>query len=322
MGFKQVVFEGTPEEVERQWLEARKGGIGGSDVAAVIGVSKYTSPLEVWLVKTGREDYPDLSSKQSVEWGSRLEPAVAGKFAELHPEYSVGAPGCMYVSDERPWAFASVDYVLEDADGERGVLEIKTAGLRSAGEWEGGVPDYYMAQVVHYLAVTCFSYAWVAVLIGGQEYREYFVERDEEDVKAISDAVDSFWNDFVMKDTMPQIVGSENESRALSRMFSEPGDVILPMLDSDVPQIVELEGLKASKKQLEDEIRKLESEVKAAIGDAAGIETETRRVKWVRTTYSKFDSKLLAKEHPEIASQYTSLAKRDGGLRITVKKGA
>lgn len=322
MAYRELKFEGTPGEVEAAWLEARKKGIGGSDVASIVGVSKYQSPLETWLVKTGREDSPDMSAKQSVEWGSRLEPVIAEKFAELHPEYSVEEPGCMFVSEERPWAFANVDRVLVGKDGEKGVLEIKTVGLRSSADWDEWVPNYYMTQVVHYLAVTGFSFAWVAVLIGGQEYREYEVKRDEEDVKAISDAVDSFWNDFVMKDIMPQVIGSESESRALSRMFDEPSDVMLCMLDDELPQLEMLEKQKELKKGVEEQIRFYENEVKAAIGDAAGIETETRRVKWVRSTYSKLDTKLLSAEHPEIVSEYTVAAKRDGGLRISKKKGA
>ena len=320
--YKEVAFDGTHDEVERQWLEARKKGVGGSDVAAIMGVSKYSSPLEVWLVKTGREETPDISWKQSVEWGRRLEPTIAEKFAEEHPELKVEEPGCMFVSNDRPWAVASVDRVLEREDGAKGVLEVKTVGLRSAGDWEDWVPDYYMTQVVHYLAVTGFSFAWVAVLIGGQEYREYFVERDEEDVKAVSDAVDAFWNDFVIKDTIPQIVGSDGESQALSRMFSEPSDEMLQMLDEDLPQLELVDKYKAVKKDAEEQIKLYENEIKAYIGGKAGIETETRRIKWVRSSYSKLDTKKLKEEEPEIAERYSVEAKRDGGLRVSKKKGA
>ena len=322
MGYREIAFDGTPEEVDRQWLEARKKGVGGSDVAAVMGISKYSSPLEVWLVKTGREESPDLSWKQAVEWGTRLEPVVVEKFEELHPELKVTEPGCMFASEERPWAVASVDRVLEDVKGCKGILEVKTAGARSAGDWDSGVPDYYMTQVVHYLSVTGFSYAWVAVLIGGQEYKEFLVERDEDDVKAVSDAVDAFWNGFVMKDIIPQLTGSENDSRALSRMFSEPSDVMLPMLDEDLPELDEIERYKERKSELEAEIKKYENEIKAKIGGAAGIETETKRVKWVRSEYMKLDTKRLKEEKPEVIAEFSSPAKRDGGLRVSKKKGA
>lgn len=322
MAFRKVKFEGSEDDVERQWLEARKKGIGGSDVAAIVGVSKYSSPLDMWLVKTGRAESPDLSAKQAVEWGTRLEPLVADKFSEMHPELAVEKPECMFVSEERPWAVASVDRVVWDEDGRDGILEIKTVGLRASKDWESGVPDYYMTQVVHYLAVTGFSYAWVAVLIGGQEYREYRIERDEEDVKAVSDAVDSFWNDYVIKDVMPGIVGSEDESRALSAMFSDRSDEMLVMLDDEVPQLDDIVRLKADKKKIDAEIKKAENEVKSIIGDAAGIETESRVVKWIRSTYSRLDTKALSAEMPDIVAKYSTEVKRDGGVRITDRKEA
>ena len=322
MTYMEIRFEGTEKEIDALWRAERKNGIGGSEAAAVMGISKYTSPLEIWLIKTGREEQQDISWKESVEWGSRLEPTVAEKFAEEHPELVVEEPGCMFASVERPWAFASVDRVLEDGEGRRGILEIKTAGSRSSGDWDEWVPDYYMAQVDHYLAVTGFEYAWVAVLIGGQEYREYKIDRDEDDINAVSDAVDAFWNEYVEKDIMPQVVGSESESRALSRMFSEPSGEMLQMLDADLPELEALEAAKAAKKEAEEQAKKIENEIKAKIGDASGIETETARVKWVRSEYSKLDTKKLKEEKPEIVAEYSSPAKRDGGLRITKKKGA
>lgn len=56
--YREIRFRGTPEEVNAQWVEARRNGIGGSDVASIMGLNKFSSPLSVWLVKTGREDPP------------------------------------------------------------------------------------------------------------------------------------------------------------------------------------------------------------------------------------------------------------------------
>ena len=78
-----------PKRLNKQWVEARKNGIGGSDVASIMGINKYSSPLSVWLIKTGREPSPDLSGNQAAEWGNRLEDVVADKFAEEHPELKV-----------------------------------------------------------------------------------------------------------------------------------------------------------------------------------------------------------------------------------------
>ena len=70
--YTTVRFYGTDEEINAQWVKARKSGVGGSDGAAIMGLNKYSSPLEVWLVKTGKQPSPDLSGNQAVEWGNIL----------------------------------------------------------------------------------------------------------------------------------------------------------------------------------------------------------------------------------------------------------
>lgn len=320
--YREVRFEGAPEEVSAAWAERRKSGIGGSDLAAVMGLSAYTSPLDVWLVKTGRVESPDLSAKEAVYWGNVLEDVVARRFAELHPELAVKRRNATLVSKPRPWAFANLDRTVKDREGRMGVLEIKTAGARRASDWEDGVPDYYMAQVVHYLGVTGWDYAWVAVLIGGQEYREYRIDRDEEDVAAAVAAADAFWHDFVVADVMPAMTGLKGEGAALAAMHADPSDEMIPMLDEDVDAFGDLAGVKAGIARLEKEKRAIESAIKARVGDARGIETPTRRITWSRTSRKTFDRKAFDEAHPGMAGQYMKTSTADGGIRVSVKKGA
>lgn len=273
-------YEEVRYATDEEWRRARLDGVGGSDVAAIMGLNKWRSPLEVWLEKTGRAEPPDLSGKQSVEWGVRLEPLIAAKFAECHPEMRVRRKNCTMVSVARPWARANIDRELVGPLG-RGVLEIKSVGLRSADEWVYGVPPYYEAQIQHYLSVTGWRYSFCAVLIGGQDYREHFVPRDEDDIASIDRAVDGFWNGFVMTGTMPQMTGLGDEGNALASLHPV-GEEYLKLLDADMPELgerallnVELEGINSRK-------RELDSLIKAAIGDHRGIETESVRATWVR----------------------------------------
>lgn len=318
--YTEVRFEGTPEEVGAAWVEARKSGIGGSDLSAIMGINRYTSPLDVWLVKTGQADSPDLSGKEAVEWGNRLEDTVAAKFAENHPELQVKRRNAMLVSKERPWAFANLDRTVRDADGRMGVLEIKTCGSRRAADWDDGVPAYYLAQVTHYLGVTGWGYAWVAVLIGGQEYREYYVPRDEEDVSAAVEAADTFWRDFVLTGTMPALVGLPCESAALMGMHPDPSEEYIPALDGDIPAVDEVAAIKSEISALESRKRVLEGSIKALIGDAKGIETPTRRITWVRSTRSSFDRAAFEEAHPGLLAEYVRTSRTDGGLRVSGKK--
>ena len=144
-------FDAYKMESDDEWLGFRTKGVGGSDVAAIMGISAYRSPVEVWMEKTGRKQPADLSDKEAVEWGNRLESIIRNKFAEMHPEFIVSESGVTFVSRKRPWAHANLDGMVRDANGDWGVLEIKTVGKNREGDWAEGVPDYYMTQVTHYL---------------------------------------------------------------------------------------------------------------------------------------------------------------------------
>jgi len=301
-------------KTDEEWREARRHGIGGSDVAAIMGINPWKSPLEVWLEKTGRADPPDLSGKQSVEWGNRLEAAVADRFAEAHPELKVLRKNCTMISKDRPWAIANIDRELR-GDG-RGILEIKTVGLRSEGLWVYGPPEHYLAQVQHYLSVTGWDFAWVACLIGGQEYREYPIRRDEEDIAAIDRAVDGFWNGYVVPGVMPAMTGGGGEAKALLDLHPE-GEGYVPVLDADLPILGERIALGAEKKSLDARIKAIDNELRSLIGDAKGIESESVRCTWVRSRAKKFDEKRLKEERPEIYECYEEEYDRDGGMRLS-----
>lgn len=320
--YTEIRFFGTPEEINKQWVEARKNGIGGSDVASIMGLNKYSSPLNVWLIKTGREESPDLSDNQAVEWGNRLEDVVADKFADEHPELQVRRRNATMVSIKRPWAFANIDRWVTDGKGNVGILEVKTVGMRRAADWDNGVPLYYLTQVMHYMSVTGYQYAWVAVLIGGQEFREYYIERDEQDIQAINDAVDTFWRDFVETDTAPALIGNDPEASALLSQHSDPSTEFISMLDEDVSMLDELQEIKDQMDDLKHRKTLIENQIKDLIGDNKGIETETKRITWVRSTRSSFDKKAFDAAHPGITNDYMKTSVTNGGIRISVKKGA
>lgn len=320
--YREIRFTGTPEEINKQWVEARKNGIGGSDVASIMGLNKYSSPLNVWLVKTGREESPDLSDNQAVEWGNRLEDVVADKFADEHPELQVRRRNATMVSIKRPWAFANIDRWVTDGKGNVGILEVKTVGMRRAADWDNGVPLYYLTQVTHYMSVTGYQYAWVAVLIGGQEFREYYIERDEQDIQAINDAVDTFWRDFVETDTAPALIGNDPEANALLSQHSDPSQEFITMLDEDASMLDELQEIKDQMDDLKHRKTLIENTIKDLIGDNRGIETETKRITWVRSTRSSFDKKAFDAAHPGITNDYMKTSVTNGGLRISVKKGS
>jgi len=180
---------GTAVALDRaQWLKDRQTGIGGSDAAAVLGLSKWKTPLEVYMEKRGEAGGQD--DNESMLWGRALEPVIRQQYAERTGRV-VRVPQGILRHPEHNFMLANLDGVTDDGR----LLEIKTA--RSGQEWgEVGtdmVPQAYLIQVQHYLSVTALSVADVAVLIGGSDFRLYEVPADAELQEMIIDGEAAFW---------------------------------------------------------------------------------------------------------------------------------
>lgn len=312
-------FDAYKMESDDDWLDFRNRGVGGSDVAAIMGISAYKSPVEVWMEKTGRKQPADLSDKEAVEWGNRLESTIRDKFAEMHPEFIVSEGNATFVSKERPWAHANLDGMVRDANGDWGVLEIKTVGKNREGDWAEGVPDYYLTQVTHYLSVTGWKYAWVAALIGGQHYVEFKVMRDEEDIAMVESAVDTFWNDCVIGGALPQIVGGSTEASALLDLFgADSNEYVQPENVNHFDALVhDYQEAKACEKKYAEQAKRIANDLKATVGSAKGAISDVYKLTWVKSTTTRFDSKRFIAEHPELAKEYMVTSLTDRGVRVS-----
>lgn len=298
--FDTVRFVGGDED--EAWRDFRATGLGGSDIAAIMGISPFRTALDVWLEKTGRQAPQDISNVEAVYWGTVNEAAVADRWARDHPECVVRRINATLVG--RPdWKRANLDRLVVEG-GKPSVLEIKTASAFKAEEWDGGVPPYYLTQVTWYLAITGWDMAHVAVLIGGNDYREFDVPRDEEDIRAVTEAATDFWENYVAKDVMPQVVGADAPTLAGlipqdAEELATPADMTEADLLIATYQMAR-ERERVSKAQAEDAQAKL----CAIIGGASGIETDTARVTWTRGERRRFDSKRFRAENAELYDQY------------------
>lgn len=308
-----VAFDGVKCDSDEEWREFRRSGVGGSDVAAIMGLSPWRTPLQTWLQKTGRDDgEPD---SEAMYWGRAIETTVARRFAEEHPECVVRNVNATLVSRDESWMHANLDRMVVMPDGSPAVLEIKTASAFKADEWEDGVPPYYLTQVMWYLLVTGWRSAFVAVLIGGNRYEEFQIIRDEEDVETVRAAATRFWDDFVKPGVMPQAVGAD--SGALAAMHPAGDGVVEAPDAARADDLVDAYRRAASD---EADARARKADAAAALeqmaGDGKGLLTGRWRVTWVRGETSRIDSKRLAEERPDIAAQYVTTSTRNGGIRI------
>lgn len=172
--FADADYLGTFPAGSPEWLALRADGLGGSEIAAVLGLSPFESRFSLWHRKRG-EAAPQAETEE-MRAGKYFEPGIVEWFRDTHPDYRVRRAGT-YRSKARPWQIANPDRIITGPAG-REVLEIKN--VRGADGWgEPGsdeVPVYYRAQVLWYVDVLGLSRARLAVVVAGCEFREYVVD--------------------------------------------------------------------------------------------------------------------------------------------------
>lgn len=196
---------------QKEWLANRKKGLGGSDIAAVVGLNPWMSNTELWEYKTGRKEPRDLSGNELVQYGHDAEPLLRDLFALDHPEYIVGyAENNSFTNTDFPWAVASLDGWLTDREGRRGILEIKTTQKK----WDKDkIPDNYFCQVLFYMAVYEADFAIVKCQykwdIDGEVFAytsHYKIERKDvqQDIEYLMRKGSEFW-ELVKRDERPAL---------------------------------------------------------------------------------------------------------------------
>lgn len=202
-----------------EWLKEREYGIGGSDAAAVLGMSKWKTNEELWEEKTGRRKPEDISDKPYVQYGHDAEPHIRALFALDHPELEVTyeSPYKIMRNEEHPFIFCTPDGELkEKATGRLGGLEVKTTEIMNGGQWKqwtGQIPDVYYCQVIHQFIATGWDFIWLCARIKWHtregelrtDTREYYLDRAEyvEDIHEMREAEITFWTQQVEKGIRP-----------------------------------------------------------------------------------------------------------------------
>ncbi|MEV5538510.1 lambda-exonuclease family protein [Saccharopolyspora shandongensis] len=164
---------GTFEPGSPEWHAARADGLGGSEIAAVLGLSPFESRFSLWHRKRGIAG--PVEETEQMRAGRYFEDGIAQWFADEHPELQVRRTGT-WRNRERPWQIANPDRSAKGPDGYE-VVEIKNV-YDATGWGEPGtdeVPVYYRAQVLWYLDVLGLSRARLAIAVGGCKFAEYVV---------------------------------------------------------------------------------------------------------------------------------------------------
>jgi len=259
-----------------QWHAARANGIGGSEIAAVLGLSPHESRFSLWHRKKGL--IGPVEESPQMRWGKKHEPTICDEFAELHPEAGV-VPSPTFCHPERPWQIANPDRILSPelaATRPAALLEAKTAYDDEGWGEEGTdqIPVWYRAQCLWYLDVLGLSMCHVAVLIGLSDYREYVVEYDAAEAQLLRDAGARFMDDLA-HDRRPDIDGHAATYQAIREIPDglDPVDVEISTLLRDRFHAAQDQFWAA-----EDELIACKGELLDAIGTGQRAVCERQRI--------------------------------------------
>jgi len=280
--------------------------IGGSDIGAILGLSRFRSPLEVWMEKTGKET-KQLDSLP-LRFGSFAEAFVATEYARatgfelLHDE-------SIYIHPEHSYMSAHIDrFVLEDGNpSPTRILECKTANPFSSGDWgeigSDQVPMSYLCQCIWYMAITGIEKTDLAVLFGNSDFRIYEIARDQGLEELVIAKATTFWNEHVLKD-IPPPVQSETDCQTL---FSKGDPAKSIEAGQETLELTKRLALLNSEIDIrEEEISSIKQSIMSQMGEAELLTYQGKTLaSWKAPKPSfKLDSKRLELEHPEIASNY------------------
>jgi putative phage-type endonuclease len=299
---RQVAWVTRADTPREEWLEARRQGVGGSEVSIILGGNRWTTAYELWCEKTGRLGTRDVG--EAASWGTLLEDTVAREWARRSGATIRRAGMC--ADPVYPWRLASVDRVVVEPGTRRAValLEVKTTSARAADLTDYDLVERYAVQVLWYLGVTGLPAANLAVLVGGQQLRMLTIPADPDWYEAAGGLVDEWWSLYVCGGIAPPVTASDNP--ALNQTPAEPVQAVIA--DTWLEhQLDRLRELRHRMKADGDEAAWIEAQVKATLGPATELHAPdgTTLATWREQATTRLDGKALKKALPDVWGQYT-----------------
>lgn len=296
------------------WLKGRQTGIGGSEIAAIVGLNQYRTPMQIWESKVN--PVQDEETSQPAYWGTVLEEVVAKEYAK-RTGYKVQRVNTQMRHPDFNFAIANIDRAVVNPeisgtvrwkDGKLStdrILECKTANGFMAKQWgEAGsdqVPDAYLIQCQWYMGVTGASVCDLAVLIGGQDFRIYTIARDDDLINDLLIQGAAFW-ELVKNNVAPDPI---NYPEAVKKWAISDASLSVQADDLLIDDLEKIQSIKAQVKELEAQEDALKARVVYALKEAETLTYQGVKVATCKTqARSSFDSKTFEKDYPDLYAQY------------------
>lgn len=300
-----TAYRVLPADAPRDlWLRERRNGVGSSDVAAIVGVSDYGTAVHVWRDKIGYLN--DEQAGEAAHWGNVLEDAIAQEWCRRNA--SVIRRVGLVANVEQPWMRATLDRMVLECPAAKGeglreacALEIKCRSAFKADRWKKAVPDDVLAQVAWQMAVTGYRHIHVAVLIGGNDYRQAVIRWEEVLEAYLVDRAEQLWHVNVAERIEPgwDLTHAAQLIRLDERLHPDRAGVTELDIDG-IGHVMEYAELSAVAGRADRELKAAAARLRqladgrAAVkfGDELAYELSPR-------TRQKPDLELLAEKYPE-----------------------
>lgn len=259
----------------------RTAFIGGSDVSAILGVSPWKSPFQLYQEKIGAFCEEITREKQRLfDRGHRWEPVVVemlvDELLDRGHDVQIIDRNARYQDPEFPFLACELDLELL-IDGEEHNAEIKTVSPFAAKAWgeqdTDEIPLYYAAQVMHGLMVKPRKRAIVAALIGVDDLRLHQIERDEETIAAIRAKEVEFWRRVQERDA-PEPTTADD----VKWLYARDGGIVMEADEELVRLCEEIRQGKDIAKQCDARIETLSTRLKCAMGHASTLVYQGQRL--------------------------------------------
>lgn len=265
--------------------ENRHEYIGASDIGVIMGAGLWKTPFELWCEKTQKIDPSKKFTKQQQEimdMGNLLEEVIAQKYASEH-NVSVRRAPKVYVHPKYPFLRAHADRIITGT--EKG-LECKNTSEYNSDKWKGGdIPEQYILQCQWLMGLSGRKEWDIAVLIGGNKYKDKPLKFDSELFEMMVEKAVEFWEENVLRDVPPALTADDNDTMA--DLYPENNGNLLDLsgmredlLNSFEEAVAFRQQLKADQKTIEEQLKEVEAKIKDVIKENDGVSTNKYKVTW------------------------------------------
>lgn len=286
-----------------EWVKNRRTFLGGSELASAFGKSKFQTPLQLWMIKTGRME--PQGSTPITEMGHILEPVIAEKFT-LSTGLKVRNISDAYECEGFPFLKGNIDRQIVSSGLHKGpgVLEIKSTSSQMLKNEENSHPLSWEFQLQWYLFLTGYEYGYLAIMErdSGIFHEPILINRNQELIDDLFVKAVEWWTKHIINNTRPEPINGED--CLILYPDSNEGSVkeVTPAQYQLYNELLEIRERREELQQSEEYLKTL---LKQAIGESEVLACDGKPlVKWKSTSQNRLDTTAIRKAHPELCKAF------------------